>query len=158
MSCNTSTDIWKTTLRDWAKASHSLSLHGIEESLFLSELATFPLTFKIASLLWERVSRAGDKSKTDPMSKITSQKSSAQQRPCAVNLFQLPPDISSSAQHQNYSSQYWTSHSYQRLAKHLEIRWGSDSLWKCLLCSELHLTNLQDKALRGWGLSSLAIF
>lgn len=65
------------TSRDWAKASHSLNLHDIKESLFLNEFATFPVAFKVASLLWETVSRAGEKSKIDPKSKITSQKSSA---------------------------------------------------------------------------------
>lgn len=121
MSCNKSTDIWKMTERDWAKPSPSLNLQGIKGNLFLGEFATFTVAFKVASLLQERVNRAGDKSKTDPELKIKSQRSSAQQQHCAITLFQLPPDISSSAQQQNYSSQYQDSHSYQRLAKHLEI-------------------------------------
>lgn len=100
------------------------------------------------------MSRAGDKSKIDAKFRIKSQRSSAQLQPCATTLFQPLPDISSSAWQQNYSSQYQSSHAYQRLAEHLEIREGSSgSLWKCLLSSELHLTNLQH-----WHLSFLVLF
>lgn len=154
MSCNKRTDIWKMTKGDWDNASHSLNLHGITGNLFQGEFASFTVAFKVASLLWERVSRAGDKSKIDPKFRIKSQRNSAQQQPCAITLLQLPPDISSSAQKQNYSSQYHDSHSYQRLAQHLEIREeGSSSLWKCLLSSELHLANSQH-----WDLSFLVMF